>query len=136
MRDKYIHIEDISKEIEKECEFLETFEKEIEHSKKRIKYLSCLENYLFEDGLCPFTKKELLENDIKLQDYVMPLLVKEEIILRQKIVRFKEFKRISKDNIGELLKDFINFCVELKNGKKFGVGEFHIQSYLDNREFV
>ncbi len=141
MKNKYIHIEDVRKAIYKDLDFIGSFEKEIEHLRKRVSYLSCLEDYLYDDGLCPFSKKELLENDIELQHYVMPLLARKSIIDRDTIFKYKncfnnESKEISKDNIGALLEDFINFCVKEKKGQKFGVGHYHIQKYLLSRKFV
>lgn len=74
MKNKYINIDDIDKEISKSYDLITTLEHEIVREKKRIEYLQALLFYLEHNGICPFTRRELLENDLKLQDYVLPIL--------------------------------------------------------------
>ncbi len=89
---RYIHIEDVRNEILKTEDFIISFEEEIENSRRRIVCLNALLDYLEEDGLCPFASKELLNNNLKLQEYTMPLVAKQKIQERQM------FNNYNKDN--------------------------------------
>lgn len=79
-KNRYIDLDEIEYEIRKEYKNINKLENEVEHKKKRIKCLQCLLEYLYEHSLeCPFSRKELLKNDIKLQYYVAPLLSIKEL---------------------------------------------------------
>ena len=74
MKKKYIDVVDVDKAISNSYGMIDTFKKGIFKEKKRIEYLQALLFYLEHHGICPFTSKELLKDDIKLQNYVMPIL--------------------------------------------------------------
>lgn len=106
VKNKYINIDDIDKEISKSYDLITTLEHKIVREKKRIEYLRALYFYIDHNGICPFTKRELLENDLKLQDYVLPILARINISERY--------------DIGEMFKENAKLIIEKR---QFAINE-------------
>lgn len=66
VKNKYINIDDIDKEISKSHDLITTLEHEIVREKKRIEYLQALLFYLERHGICPFTKKRTIRKRFKI----------------------------------------------------------------------
>lgn len=109
MKNKYVDIEDIDKEISKSYDMINTFEKEIEREKRRIELLQALLFYISHLGICPFTRKELFKDDIKLQTYVLPIFA-----------RINKGERTTYDlkpNKWDKLKFKLKNCIEASKGE-------------------
>lgn len=143
MKNKYVTLEDIDNEIEESYKLIDDFhfdiklyKRNIEKEEKRITYLDALSNYLKNDGLCPFTKRQILDNDLTLQTYVMPLIIKQDILkIKNACEREHKTYIVDASNIGIILSDFIDFVCEQK-GHKIGVGVFYIQKFLEENKFI
>lgn len=149
MKNKYVSIEDLDKEISKSYYLIDNFKKNIDiyernikKEEQRIVYLNAVMRYLQRDGLCHFTKKQILNDDATLQDYAMPLVVREDIVKRQYEIKNNMVKdkskykiyQVSVSNIGQIIFDFVNFVCEEK-GHKVGIGDYLIQKFLDENKF-
>lgn len=138
MPKKYITIKDLDIEIQKCRNGISYFEKLLEYGKERLGNLQVLEDYLIRDGLCPYSKKELFD-DNKLQYYILPLKLQldknySEEIYMEKYLHKKSSIKVDCYNLENVLDDFINFVCECK-GCKIGVGRYLIEKYLCSREF-
>lgn len=109
MKKKYVDIEDIDKEISKSYGMINALKKEIERETRRIELLKALLFYLSRHGICPFTSKELLKNDIKLQEYVMPVLIR--INKKDRLIHD------CYDDKWDKLKSKLESCVEASKGE-------------------
>lgn len=149
MKNKYVTIEDLDKEISKSYQFISDYkidiamyERNIKKEEQRIVCLNAVMRYLEREGLCPFTKKQILNDDATLQDYAMPLVIREDIVKRQYEIKNDNIKdkskykiyEVSVSNIGKILFDFVNFVCEEK-GHKVGIGDYLIQKFLDENKF-
>jgi len=94
-------------------------------------------NYLINDGLCPFTSKELLEDIVLLQSFVTPIYYS----LDKNIIKHYKQKNsydnstnygFNPDTIGKILTDFIDFVCEFK-GYKIGVGQALISKFIKEK---
>ena len=147
MKNKYVSIEDLDKEISKSYQFINDYkndiamyERNIKKEEQRIVYLNAVMRYLARNGLCPFTKKQILNDDATLQDYAMPLVVREDINkrayeIKNDIAENKVKKKpyfVSFSNLGLILNDFIKFVNEYKDVK---VDSYLIQKFLDKNIF-
>ncbi len=108
MKNKYIDIEDIDKAISNSCGIIYALEAKIAKEKKRMEYLQALLFYLEHNGICPFTSKELLNNDIKLQVYVMPILAR--------MTKSQKYKDNNADSKWDKLKLKLNNCMDASKG--------------------
>lgn len=146
MKNRYVTIKDIEKEIVESDSFIDSFNKEIEFYKERIKnekqrivYFDAVLSYLREEGLCPFTSKQILTDDTVLQDFAMPLVVRDKMKKWQ--LNFVNHKGngivydLSSTSIGQILSDFVDFVNNMK-GHRVGIGDLHIQKFLDENTFV
>lgn len=149
MRKKYITIDDLDKEVSKSYYLIDDlkkdiamYERDIKKEEQKVIYLNAVIEYLENNGLCPFTKKQILKDDVSLQDYAMPLVVKQDIIkiqcdIENNIVRDKnkcKVYQVSVSNLGQILVDFVNFVCEQK-GYKIGVGDYLIGKFLNENKF-
>ena len=147
MKNKYVSIEDLDKEISKSYQFINDFkndiamyERNIKKEEQRIVYLNAVMRYLERKGLCPFTKKQILNDDATLQDYAMPLVVREDINkrayeIKNDIAETKVKKKpyfVNFSNLGLILNDFIKFVNEYKDVK---VDNYLIQKFIDKNIF-
>ena len=130
MKNKYISVNDLFNIIDNELEFIATLNNEIEHIKKRITYLNALQNYLIGSDFCPIIRRKVIDSDILLQEFVTPILLKNEINFS------KFFDRVNSKGYGiefntirQLLQDFIDFVCDCK-GHKIGVGVCFIEKFI------
>lgn len=130
MKNKYISVNDLFKIIDNELEFIDTLNNEIKHIKKRINYLNVLQNYLIESDFCPIIRRKVIDSDILLQEFVTPILIKNEIDFSKFFdrVNSKDYG-IEFDVIRQLLHDFIDFVCDCK-GHKVGVGDCLIEKFI------
>lgn len=134
MKKRYIHFTDVEKEIESAYSYISSVEEDMLKEKKRVELLEVLADYLANDGLCPFAKKDLLSNDMKLQEYVTPILCKKEIMERQQYQKSPSLIEYSAtyDTVAKIINDFIKFVCEIK-GQRIGVGEYHIRRFMQEK---
>lgn len=74
MKNKYISLSELSDVIDADLEYVDNLYKDIDHTKKRISYLELVRDYLIENDFCPIVRKEIIDSDILLQEFVLPLL--------------------------------------------------------------
>ena len=130
MKNKYISVKDLFNIIDNELEFIDTLNNEIEHIKKRITYLNALQNYLIESDFCPIIKRKIIDSDILLQEFVTPILLKNNLKDCAFIggVNSKDYG-VEFDTIDILLHDFVNYVCKCK-GHKIGVGDLLIDKFI------
>lgn len=135
---KLAHWTDVEREVKYQQDFIEFMQNNLIKKKKRLEYLLILEDYMLNDGITDFISKDIVYNDVLLQEFVMPLAE----------TKFKRRKctinyGVNRNDISRILYDFISFCTAEK-GRKFGVGGHLIEKFLyeivdddpNNKEFV
>lgn len=135
---KLAHLVDVEKEIEKSQSFINWLQDDFVKEKRKLEYLFILKDYMLNDGFTDFIRKDILLDDVLLQEFVMPLAE----------TKFKRKKctinyGVNRNDISRILYDFISFCTAEK-GRKFGVGSHLIEKFLykvvdddpNNKEFV
>lgn len=135
---KLAHMVDVEKEIEKLQRLIEWLQDDFIKEKRKLEYLFILKDYMLNDGFTDFIRKDILLDDVLLQEFVMPLAE----------TKFKRRKctinyGVNRNDISRILYDFISFCT-VKKGRKFGVGSALIERFLyevvdddpNNKEFV
>lgn len=75
---KYINFDDVREEKRKCIDLISFYEDELCELKKRLENLNILADYLVKNKFVPFSTKELLRDDAKLNYYVLPLISGEE----------------------------------------------------------
>lgn len=82
---KYLKKEDVLKEIDFTIAQIEKYEKDImlaedfcNTEKVRLRYLTRLYTYLTDEALIPLCTSKILKSDIRLQEFIIPLLNKKE----------------------------------------------------------
>lgn len=130
MKNKYISLNELSDVIDSDLEYVDNLYKDIDHTKKRISYLELLRVYLIENDFCPIVRKEVIDSDILLQEFVMPILLKNNSKSYAFIgsVNSKDYG-VEFDTIDILLHDFVNYVCKCK-GHKIGVGDFLIDKFI------
>lgn len=140
MAKKYVTIKDVEKEINSSNTFVEFYEEDLKRERKRLENLNVLQNYLHEGGICPFSKKELLNDDKILQYYILPLKLETDKNFRynmyvKKYLNKKSLIEVNCWNLEYILRDFIDFVRNLKS-QRIEINRDHIIRYLNSREFV
>lgn len=109
MKNKYISLNELSDVIDSDLEYVDNLYKDIYHTKKRISYLELVRDYLIENDFCPIVRKEVIDSDILLQEFVMPILLKNNSKSYAFIgsVNSKDYG-VEFDTIDILLHDFVN----------------------------
>lgn len=130
MRKKYISLEEIDLEIKKTEENIDTMTRVLRDERKRAMYLCALAHYLYNEALCPLVKKEVLNDMVELQHFVLPICYKLDNN-SEKQFRSKNYG-VNPDTIGLILHDFIDFVCEFK-GHKIGVGEALIRRFIKDK---
>lgn len=130
MKNKYLSVNDLSNIIDNELEMVGTLNNEIEHINKKVFYLMALRNYLMENDFCPIIRKKIIDSDILLQEFVTPILLKNNSKTYASLfgVVPKDYG-VGFDTIDMLLHDFINYACKCK-GHKIGVGDFLIDKFI------
>ena len=123
---KYIHLKDVDTEIKKILDYIDSLNIDLLFNLKRVKYLEVLFDYLMNDGLVPYGSKTLLKDNVKLQEFVAPLMCKKDK---------NELEYYNVYDVGKtykLIKAFVNFCCEIK-GHKIGIGDFLIEKFIKEK---
>lgn len=130
MKNKYISLSELSDVIDADLEFVDNLYKDIDHTKKRISYLELVRDYLIDNNFCPIVRKEVIDSDILLQEFVTPILLKNNSKSYAFIgsVNSKDYG-VEFDTIDILLHDFVNYVCKCK-GHKIGVGDFLIDKFI------
>ena len=135
---KLAHWTDVEREVKNQQNFIEFMQGNLIKEKKKLEYLLILEDYMLNDGITDFIRKDILFDDVLLEEFVMPLV--ETKFTRRKC---KVNYGVNSNVIDKILYDFISFCTAEK-GRKFGVGSHLIEKFLyeivdddpNNKEFV
>lgn len=56
-----------------------------------------------------------------------------QIVKLQALTKRIDFKNTTADQVAAFLREFVDYVVQLKHGQKFGVGEAHIQRFIDEK---
>lgn len=130
MKNKYISLSELSDVIDADLEFVDNLYKDIDHTKKRISYLELVRDYLIDNNFCPIVRKEVIDSDILLQEFVTPILLKNNSKSYAFIgsVNSKDYG-VEFDTIDILLHDFVNYVCKCK-GHKIGVGDLLIDKFI------
>lgn len=133
MKNKYISLSELSDVIDADLEFVDNLYKDIDHTKKRISYLELVRDYLIDNNFCPIVRKEVIDSDILLQEFVTPILLKNNSKSYAFIgsVNSKDYG-VEFDTIDILLHDFVNYVCKCK-GHKIGVGDFLIDKFIKEK---
>lgn len=128
INDKSVHHLDVCKEICKTDSYIKTLEEELRILYIKVDYLKAISDYLKQDSISPFISKDIITNDRKLQEFAMPLLVKDTIYKKQKNIPIDY--SIEPNVIYKLLENFIDF-VCLYKGHKVCIGKFLIEKFIE-----
>ena len=135
---KLAHWTDVEREVKNQQNFIEFMQDNLIKEKKKLEYLFILEDYMLNDGITDFIRKDILFNDVLLEEFVMPL-VETKFTRRKCTINYG----VNRNDISRILYDFISFCIAEK-GRKFGVSSHLIEKFLykvvdddpNNKEFV
>ena len=135
---KLVHWTDVEKEVKNQQNFIEFMQDNLIREKKKLEYLLILEDYMLNDGITDFIRKDILFNDVLLEEFVMPL-VETKFTRRKCTINYG----VNSNDISRILYDFVSFCT-VEKGRKFGVGSALIEKFLyevvdddpNNKEFV
>lgn len=134
MKSKYLNVEDVKKVLDQELDHIDFLGNEMALCHKRIEYLNILKIFLNEEALCPIVDKKIVDSDIKLQEFISPMLCKMDSRYYHFDFNYKGIKDygVNPDTIDKLLHDFVNFVVDYR-GQKIGIGDFLIRKFIYER---
>lgn len=133
MKNKYISLNELSDVIDTDLEYVDNLYKDIDHTEKRISNLELVRDYLIENDFCPIVRKEIIDSDILLQEFVTPIFLLNNLksCAVTVSVNSKDYG-VEFDTIDLLLHDFVSYVCKCK-GHKIGVGDLLIDKFIKEK---